>query len=99
MVNNGGGLIDYGIVGMMLFMTFQYVIKPIVTGFIEKRKKENGTSHNPGPEIHRMLEIMTKTDENNRPLVWGYNNKEAIDRLTSAVNGLTNEIKREKGSL
>jgi len=100
MESGGGNFADYGIVGLMLFMVFQYVIKPIIQGFLEKRKAENGKAkgHNPGPEIHKMLEILSKTDDLNRPLVWGFPQREAIDRLTTAVNNLTNAV-REGGSL
>lgn len=99
-VNGGGSLADFGIVGMMLFMVFQYVIKPIISGFLEKRKKENGGGkHNPSPEIHQILDILKKTDDSNRPLVWGYPQREAINNLTTAVNNLAAEIVKKRGSI
>ncbi len=87
------GLQQFGLAGVLVFMTFQYVIKPIVASALEKRKKANGTSHNPGPEVHKMLEVLTKCDDKDRPLVWGYCQKEAIDGLRHEVHELNKNIR------
>lgn len=80
-------LADFGVVGMVVFMTFQYILKPIVASFLNKK---NG--HNPGPEIHRMLEVLTKCDSKDRPLVWGHCTNEAIEDLIKAIEDLTAKL-------
>lgn len=82
-----GSLSDFGVVGLFMFMTFQYIIKPIITSVLTKK---NG--HNPGPEIHRILEILGKCDSRDRPLVWGHCTNEAIEKLTKAVEDLTAKL-------
>lgn len=34
--------IDYGLAGVMLFMVFQYVVKPVMANFQAKKNSDNG---------------------------------------------------------
>ena len=83
---------DLGVAGLLIFMTFQYVIKPLVGSAVGKIKGTN--SHNPSPEIHKILEILSKRDDKDRYIVWGYWLKEDLEKLTKAINELTEELRR-----
>jgi len=85
---------DLGVAGLLIFMTFQYVIKPLVGSVVGKIKGTNGHGHNPGPEVHKILEILSKRDDKDRYVVWGFWLKEELAELTKAITKLTEELRR-----
>lgn len=90
---SSGSLADFGVVGLFMFMLFQYVVKPVVGSLLEKRKNgSNNSNPQPNPDMQKILEILGKCDDRNRPLVWGFCQKEAIDKLTLAVENLTKKL-------
>lgn len=84
-------LADFGIIGLLMFMCFQYIIKPIIASLLDKRRGNPGTPCN-SQEMSDMMKILTKCDDKQRPLVWGYCTKEAIEKLTKAVEELTAKL-------
>lgn len=92
----GLSLADYGVLGVFLFMIFQYIIKPIMTSFLERRKSNGNPGHAHTPcnsqQMQDMMNILTKRDDKQRPVVWGYCQKEAIEELTKAVRELTAKL-------
>ena len=81
-------LSDFGVIGLFLFMSFQYVVKPLVTNYLQKR---NGNGHNPSQEHHwikELHEVLLMRDSKHRPIIYGDELREAIDELTKAIKGL-----------
>lgn len=83
---------NYGIMGLLFLLTFQYVVRPLVVAYINRRKNNNG---NPGPaqSIKEIHEIITAKDSHRRCLIYGDDIKDAIEKLTEAIENLTEEIK------
>jgi len=84
-------LAELGWIGVFIFMVFQYIIKPMVTHFVERGK--------PDPledlqcKVNEMYKVYALTDDKQRPIVWGFHITEAVDKLVEKLDELLREIK------
>lgn len=89
--------VNYGVAFLVVIMTFKVIIKPIMDSFLEKRR--GNSNFNPCSQeeaTRRMLKILEKKDNKDRPMIWGYCIEEAIEVLTKALEDLTEEIRRNR---
>lgn len=52
---------DYGLVGIILFMTFQYLVKPFVANLLQRRASSEGNGH--GSRMDRAEKDIEKLDK------------------------------------
>jgi hypothetical protein len=77
-------------------MCFQYIIKPIVANWLQRR---NGNPGNPDARIKEMHQIITTRDTKHRPVIFGDELKgelvDSIDKLTESIEGLREDLNHE----
>jgi len=82
---------ELGWIGIFIFMTFQYVIKPLIAYLIDKRRPDpcEQCRYQTG-EIYKIFSLV---DDKQRPVVWGFHIVESTELLVGKIDDLIEQLK------